>query len=71
LAQQLEAYKEEEEEGLAGAGGEKEVEKPERESVLGKCYAVPINSGKNGVPWRLTKEVLEDGELDIVVVDNK
>ncbi len=42
------------------------AEKPEL--GLGQCRAVRINSGKFGVPWSRTKEVLEEGTLDMVVV---
>jgi len=35
---------------------------------LGQCTAVSINSGKFGVPWSRTKEILKEGSLDLVVV---
>ena len=33
-----------------------------------ECWAVRINSGKFGVPWARSKEVLEAGGLDVTVV---
>lgn len=35
---------------------------------MGEYYAVPINSGKFGVPWGRTKAVLEEGGVDVTVV---
>lgn len=37
------------------------------ESQPGSLYAVRINSGKFGVPWLRTKEILQRGPLDITV----
>lgn len=34
----------------------------------GECRAVRINSGRFGVPWDRTREILKDGPLNIVVV---
>ena len=44
------------------------TQKQRRRKKRGKCYAVPLNSGLFGIPWRQTRKVLEGGELDIVVV---
>jgi len=37
--------------------------------VVGECWAVKINSVKFRVDWELTKAVLEEGPLDLIVVD--
>lgn len=56
---------------VEGAGASMEakgIEKKETKQEIGKSYAVPINSGKFGVPWSRTKPVLEAGEIDITVM---
>lgn len=47
---------------------ETEKTREKNPGVPKRCYAVPINSGKFGVPWRRTKAVLEAGGVDIVVM---
>ena len=46
--------------GLRSRTGEKQK--------VGEVWAVRINSGRFGVEWDRTKEVLEEGGLDLVVV---
>ena len=40
----------------------------ERDLPVGDVWAVKINSGLFGVPWKQTKKVLEQGKIDMVVV---
>lgn len=41
---------------------------PHPQHLERKCYAVPLNSGRFGVPWRQTRAVLRAGRLDMVVL---
>ena len=48
---------------------EKEMErKAAMKKGMGDCWAVKLNSGKFGVPWAVTRQVLERAGLEITVV---
>jgi len=80
LTAQVEALKQGERKRKAGGDGtiqeqgivEKEEEHTdgpgEDSEAPGECWAVRINSGMFGVPWRETKSVLEAGGLNMTIV---
>lgn len=56
---------------LKGQISQLEVEQGHKGLVLGGVRGVRINSGKFGVPWKDTKKVLEEGDIDMTVVRPK
>lgn len=64
---EIRASTEDKSEGSKSKTGE--AEKQMARMVLGDCWAVRINSGKFGVEWNRTKAVLEQGAVDMRVIE--
>ncbi|KAL8906832.1 MAG: hypothetical protein Q9171_006112 [Xanthocarpia ochracea] len=45
-----------------------DMEEMESGGEMGSCYSVRINSGLFGVPWKETRRVLKQGDVDMIIV---
>ncbi|KAL8927616.1 MAG: hypothetical protein Q9172_001326 [Xanthocarpia lactea] len=45
-----------------------DLEEKESGGEMGGCYSVRINSGLFGVPWKETRRVLKEGDVNMIVV---